>query len=127
MYWLNAGLQVELNLSQWQRHVVVLQEEFLLLRCTANFNESFNTWFRIKLKRDNMLSKVSTCVKGNLVYESLPGIWKWTKNGLGDYKRRFLERSKHNEDIVAARDCMVRVGACSWWDWKGGSRPFFLR
>ena len=32
LYWLNDGLQLELNLSQWQNYVVVLQEEFLVLR-----------------------------------------------------------------------------------------------
>ena len=32
LYWLNTGFQVELNLYQWQKNIVVLQEKFLVLR-----------------------------------------------------------------------------------------------
>ena len=100
-----------------EKHMLLFfKKKILLLRWGVKATKSFNTSFRIKLKQDKILSKVSTCVKDNLVDESSLGIWGWTESGLRDYKRRFLYHAKYNEYIITARDCFVRVGSCSWWD-----------
>ena len=41
-------------------------------------------------------------------------LWKWL-------------RSADIEDVEAGRDCLCWVSDATWWDWAGGSRPFFWR
>ena len=31
LYWLNAGIRICLTLKQWNQHVIVIQEQFLLV------------------------------------------------------------------------------------------------
>ena len=35
--------------------------------------------------------------------------------------------SADTEDVEAGRDCLTRACDATWWDWSGGSRPFFWR
>jgi hypothetical protein len=61
--------------------------------------------------------------------EAMLRFWKRSLlRGFVQYRRRkkfssgrgFLE-----EELFAARDCFIRIGLCSVWEWDGGSRPYF--
>ena len=51
--------------------------------------------------------------------------YQWKKGGLAKYRREMKQKLKFVKDLEAARDCVRRACVCTWWDWCGGSRPFF--
>ena len=60
-----------------------------------------------------------------LLWVSCSCRYQWSKSGKQQYLCELLLLQKANEDIKAARNCVIRVCLSSWWDWKDGSRPFF--
>ena len=43
------------------------------------------------------------------------------------YKRDVVVNLVFKENVLAARDYIVRVCTSTWWGWIIGSRSFFLR
>ena len=68
-----------------------------------------------------------TSVIDIIVREHSPGVWAWKRGGKRKYKREASRRKILSDDLDAARDCIMRSCQSKWWDWVGGSRPFFLR
>jgi len=64
-----------------------------------------------------------------LLREAMLQFWKRSLlRGFMQYRRRkelVSCRGLFEEELFAARDCFVRIGFCSVWEWDGGSRPFF--
>ena len=59
--------------------------------------------------------------------KQLVGKYQWSMSGKQQYIHELLLLQKSSVDIVAAKDCVVRACLSSWWDWNGGSRPFYWR
>eukprot|EP00956_Cyclotella_meneghiniana_P007532 scaffold10178_cov23-Cyclotella_meneghiniana.AAC.4 len=38
-----------------------------------------------------------------------------------------FQHPRRIKDWEPARECITKAGACSWWEWHQGSRPFFWR
>ena len=54
--------------------------------------------------------------------------FQWTTIGHLRYRDQWqYERREAGVDIEAASDCIQRGSDASWWEWRGGSRPFFWR
>ena len=64
-----------------------------------------------------------------LLREAMLRFWKRSPlRGFAHYRRRkeiLSRRGLLEEELFAARDCFVRIGFCSVWEWDGGSQPFF--
>ena len=54
--------------------------------------------------------------------------FEWTNLGQARYVDQWQQdRAKAGVDLEAAVDCLQRGADATWWEWKGGSRPFFWR
>ena len=88
---------------------------------------SFNRWFS---RRNNKYRVATTDIVGTketLVKESSSGVWSWKGGGLKKYRRELGVNLGWKEDVLAAKDCIVRACTSTWWDWVIESRPFFWR
>ena len=75
-----------------------------------------------------MKSKVVRYVSERKCYEWRKGGRKIYRTWFDDYIIRKNDNSEdRRRDILAGRDCIERVGACSDWKWNNGSRLFFWR
>ena len=53
--------------------------------------------------------------------------YQWSESGKQQYARDLLLLQNFRKNIEAAREYVIRACFSSWWDWKGGSRPFYWR
>ena len=74
LYWLNAKTQVEITTDIWGKHVVVLQETFLLLRWIKNVLQCFGRWLSRRKSRVNV-NHHTLSVIDVIVREQAPGVW----------------------------------------------------
>ena len=127
LYWLDAGLDYSVSLDDWNKNVVILQEKFLLRRWRQNVLRSFVCWMKERVRGKTRRARTTVVndmvVKGN--QERI--IYQWKKGGRAKYRREMKQKLKFVKDLEAARDCVRRACVCTWWDWCGGSRPFFWR
>ena len=88
--------------------------------CPAWLEETF--WWNARKGGElgSPLKGVSWCKAKNA--------YVWTANGRRHYHDdwKWL-MSADVLDVSAGRDCLTRACDASWWDWTGGSRPFFWR
>jgi hypothetical protein len=63
-------------------------------------------------------------------YDTSTISFSWSDAGDAGYvlwwESRERERAK-NPSVKVGRDCLVRVADYTWWNWDGGSTPFFWR
>ena len=95
--------------------------------------------FLLPCWRKLLLRSFLTYLRGNKqVHAGSPSRWvswnsrrsrfEWTSIGRACYLDQWhQDRVKAGDDMEAARDCIQRGTDASWWEWKGGSRPFFWR
>ena len=72
-------------------------------------------------------AKVFSGLIGNMVVKSDTGVWRWKKGRLRKYRHDVKRTLRFKVDIEANRDCIGRACNSTWWNWCGGSRPFFWR
>jgi hypothetical protein len=59
-----------------------------------------------------------------------PGRYIWLTHGCSGYQKEW--RALHSHPLVTrdwdpARECVEKAAKSDWWEWSGGSRPFFWR
>ena len=112
----------QLSDVEFERHATVLRDKFLL-----------PCWRRSVLR-----SFMAYCKEGRSEsHGSNASLLRWDKNkqqytwatfGRQVYQDQWIQtRSQREADMVGGMDCLQRVADATWWDWKGGSRPFFWR
>ena len=98
---------MEITPGIWDKHVVVLQETFLLLQWIKNVLRCFGRWFARRLSRVNV-NHHSLLVIDVIVREQTPGVWVWMKEGRKKYNREAARRENFIDDLDAARYCIKR-------------------
>jgi hypothetical protein len=111
------------------------QRRFWITRLRRMHLYSFWTWIRAQSQRE--LSRPMNDLKKQVVqpvWTLLPnGRFGWTYRWGGSqggrkavYKQWWQElRRKHRKNIEGGRDCLRRSCKASFWEWLGGSRPYF--
>ena len=83
-------------------------------------------WNDGKAKMQEKAYARNRCVK----FCASSGTYEWTGNGRGLLQYQVEHQAIWKVeplDLKAARDCMVRASAATWWEWAGGSRLHFWR
>jgi hypothetical protein len=59
-------------------------------------------------------------------YDPSANSFFWSDAGEAGYVRwwKSSERVKI-PNVTVGRECLMRVAECTWWNWDGGSTPFF--
>ena len=117
---------MEVTSNHLDKFVVVLQENFLLLRWRRNVSRCFGMWLTGRLTRVNKVNWTFSLIDV-IVREKSPGIWTWEKGGKNRYNREAFRIKIMIANLDAAKDCVTRWCKSTWWDWVGCSRLFFWR
>jgi hypothetical protein len=61
-------------------------------------------------------------------YDPSTNSFSWSDGGEAGYVHwwKSIERVK-KPNVKVGRDCLMRVADFTWWNWDGGSTPFFWR
>ena len=104
---------------------------FLLSRWRRNISRCFARWLisgLIEIGVDEELTPLlNHVITSNGITSKAGNLYSWTKQGRNTYKKDWYFKQKFLLDVEVARDCINRAVFCSWWNWLGGSRPFFWR
>ena len=78
---------------------------------------SFARWFsrRRKIKR-RVGTLVDLVIKDKNVVEIFPGVCSLKGGGLKKYKKELDVYLLFKDDVLGARDCLVRVCVSTWWN-----------
>ena len=105
------------------RHLLFLPIWWRLL------SRSFFGWMRKKHGADiNAVMDRHPGARDHFVNHGEDGGYKWTVKGRTKYCRWHKDHTTTLKvDIEAGRDAIGRATQATWWEWDGGSRPFFWR
>ena len=107
---------------EFEQHATVLRDKFLLPCWRKNVLRSFLTYCRDR-HSEQLQSSISL-----LRWNEAQRCYTWAPFGRQVYQDRWRQRrARYGADMAGGFDCLQRVADATWWDWKGGSRPFFWR
>ena len=112
----------QLSPLEFEANAAVICDRFLLPCCRKLLLRSFVKY----LRSDKQVQA------GNprrwVTWNANQRKFEWSSVGRLCYVEQWRqERKKVGADLEAAMDCLQRGADATWWDWKGGSRPFFWR
>ena len=107
---------------EFEQHATMLQDKFLLLCWRKRVLRLFLAYCR---QEHSELQGGSGSL---LLLDKRKQQYMWAAFGKQAYQDQWSQKRSHHEaDMLGGINCLQLVADATWWDWKGGSRPFFWR
>ena len=108
-------------LNRWRGALIGKWQKYMLRSFFVDVRSRAPAPIRASLPRPETLVQLSWTADGRPTYT-------WSPGGRQSFQRAIRQLLNHpstSDDWSPARECLLKVGRCTWWDWRRGSRLFF--
>ena len=103
IYQLNVRIISPFSFKQWNTHVLILQETFLLGRWKRNLMRRFYSWLKMRMNKSSSSNLSRDLSKKVLVVESSFEIWSQNRHELKKHKSGMFYMRGFKVDLPGAR------------------------